>query len=129
MSADPPELHEKVDLSIEERRYVLDVHAKMATLSHYALLQVARDADKKEIKRAYFRLVNIVHPDRFFGKALGSFKPKMEAILSRLSMAYETLSVAEERAAYDEALGATPVVTSINQCEAGRTIRRAYDAW
>src|SRR5450631_2326946 len=108
MSTDPPELAENVDLSVEERRYVLDAHAKLSTLSHYALLQVARDAEKKEIKRAYFRLVNLVHPDRFFGKSLGSYKAKMEALLSRLSLAYETLSVAERRAAYDLELGDTP---------------------
>ncbi len=108
MATDPPELHENVDLSLDERRYVLDAYAKLSTLSYYALLQVARDSDKKEIKRAYFRLVNVVHPDRFFGKSLGSYKAKMEALLSRLSLAYETLSVAESRAAYDAQLGATP---------------------
>ena len=33
-------------------------------------------ADKKAIKAAYFELVNDFHPDRYFGKNLGSFKPK-----------------------------------------------------
>ncbi len=106
MPTDPPELHENVDLTLDERRYVLDVHAKLSTLTHYALLQVARDSDKKEIKRAYFRLVNVVHPDRYFGKTLGSYKAKMEVLLSRLSIAYETLSVDARRAEYDREIGA-----------------------
>jgi curved DNA-binding protein CbpA len=107
MSSDPPELNEDVDLSVEERRYVLDAYAKLSTLSHYALLQVSRDADKKVIKRAYFRLINVIHPDRFFGKKLGSYKAKMEALLSRLSLAYETLAVAATRAEYDREIAET----------------------
>ena len=98
---------EGVDLAQEHRTYVLEVYPRLATLSHYELLGVARDADKKTIKRAYFHLAAIVHPDRHFGKKLGSFKPKMEALFARLSEAYETLADAERRARYDKTVSAT----------------------
>lgn len=106
---------ENIDLAEEHRRFVLDAFPRLGTMSFYDLLGVARDADKKTIKRAYFRLATIVHPDRHYGKNLGSFKPKMDALFARLSEAYDTLSVAERRAAYDRTLPAnrsTPVGVS-----------------
>jgi len=106
---DPRELHEQVDLSPEHRAYVLDAYPRLASLTHYELLGVARHADKKEIKQAYFRLVSLLHPDRYFGKNLGSFKPKMQALFVRMSEAYETLSAEEKRARYDATLPAAPV--------------------
>ena len=48
--------------------YVSETYAKLASMTHYALLQVPRDADAKEIRRAYFRLVSVVHPDKFYGR-------------------------------------------------------------
>lgn len=101
---DSRELHEQVDLTPEHQAYVLESYPRLGSLTHYELLGVARSADKKEIKRAYFHLVATIHPDRYFGKKLGSFKPKMEALFTRLSEAYETLSVAEKRARYDATL-------------------------
>src|SRR5512140_981244 len=108
MSAEPPELREEVDLPVEQRKYVLEAHARMAQLDHYAVLGVPRDADKKEIKRAYFQLAATVHTDRYFGKKLGSYKPKMEALFARISVAYEVLSSKEKKAQYDARLAALP---------------------
>lgn len=99
-----PELKENVDLEMDVRRWVLEMHSKIGTLTHYGLLQVNRGATKKEIKQAYFRLVNVVHPDKYFGKSLGTYKPKMETLFAKLSLAYETLSVPETRAEYDREL-------------------------
>ena len=108
MPADPPEPSEDVDLDPERRKYVLDAHARLAKLTHYELLGVGRGADKKAIKRAYFALAAVVHPDRYFGKKLGSYKPKMEALFARISLAFETLSDKNKRARYDAMLGAPP---------------------
>ncbi|MDB4939013.1 MAG: Tetratricopeptide repeat protein [Labilithrix sp.] len=102
---EPPELHEDVELDMERRRYILDAHAQLERITHYALLGVARSADRKAVKDAYFRLAGLVHPDRYFGKRLGSYKPKMEAVFARISIAYETLSRAQTRAEYDATLG------------------------
>jgi curved DNA-binding protein CbpA len=99
---------EDVDIEVDKRRYIADAHARMAQLTHYELIGVARTADKKDIKRAYFQLAAIVHPDRYFGKKLGSYKPKMEALFARLSVAFETLTDRDKRAQYDARLGAAP---------------------
>jgi len=99
---------EEVDIEVEKRRYIADAYARMAQLTHYELIGVPRSADKKEIKRAYFQLAAIVHPDRYFGKKLGSYKAKMEALFARLSVAFETLTDRDKRAHYDARLGAAP---------------------
>lgn len=95
-------------LDPETRRYVLELDDGLERVSHYELLGVARDADKKTIKRAYFRLAATLHPDRYFGKDLGSFKSKMERLFRRISEAHEVLLSAEKRAQYDASLGASP---------------------
>jgi curved DNA-binding protein CbpA len=102
-------LEEDVELDPERRRYVIDVFAQLGTMSHYAVLGIHPTADKKAVKNAYYRLAGLVHPDRYFGKRLGSYKAKMEAIFARTSLAYETLTSAEKRAAYDKTLA--PVAT------------------
>ena len=100
------------DLAIDEalQRYILDVSSRLDTLSHYELLGVTPAADKAAIRRAYFALAARIHPDRYFGKNLGAFKAPMGRVFARCTEAYETLSSAKKRAAYDaehpEALGA-----------------------
>jgi curved DNA-binding protein CbpA len=102
---DAPELAEEVDLPLELRRRVLGLHSVVTSLDHYALLGITRDVDKKGVKRSYFELAAVFHPDRYFRKNLGSFKAKMETIFGKVSNAYETLADKEQRAEYDVYLG------------------------
>jgi curved DNA-binding protein CbpA len=104
MGTDP--LEEEVDIDVERRKWVLGLHVRLQSLTHYELLDVPRDADKKAIKRAYFNLAAKLHPDRYFGKKLGTYRARMEALFSRLTEAYDTLLSVEQRAAYDQTLGA-----------------------
>ncbi len=104
---------EDVELDPRQRSLILEMHDKLEQLSFYELLGVEPTADKKKVQRAYFQLVGQLHPDRFFGKRLGSFKPKMEKIFARVTEAYETLTSLDRRAGYDaklgRALGASPI--------------------
>jgi curved DNA-binding protein CbpA len=77
------------------------LYRDLSHLDHYALLAVDRTADRKAIKRAYFDAAALFHPDRYFRKRLGSFKPRLEAIFSRITVAHETLSDPDKRAEYD----------------------------
>jgi tetratricopeptide (TPR) repeat protein len=98
---DPKELDEAVDLSAEQKRRVLDMFYRLDDLDHYTLLGVSKDADKKTVKRSYFELAALMHPDRYFKKNLGSFKPKMEALFGRITEAHDTLVDAAKRLDYD----------------------------
>ena len=119
-----PELDDDVDLDPEHRRYVLDVHARLDALSHYELLGVARDAEPGAIRRAYFKLARVIHPDRYFGKNLGAYKPKLEAIFARMTQAYELLSAAEARARYDASLDAAPAAAAAAPVDPASAARR-----
>jgi curved DNA-binding protein CbpA len=100
-----PELSEDVDLDMETRRYVLDLYDRIDRLTHYEVLGVPRNADKKAIKRTYFRLAGLLHPDRYFSKKIGTYKPKLEAVFARATIAFEELGSADKRAKYDATLG------------------------
>lgn len=101
VSYDPRELDEDVDLSLERKHEILEAYYSLEEASHYELLKVAPNADKKAIKAAYFRVVNVFHPDRYFGKRLGSFKSKLEQVFARLTEAQEVLTRQQSRAEYD----------------------------
>jgi hypothetical protein len=101
---DPRELEEAVDVTPELKRRILDTYYRLDLLSHYELLGVETQADKKAVKAAYFELVNYFHPDRYFGKNLGTFKPKLERLFTRVTEAHDTLTRAAAREEYDRYL-------------------------
>jgi curved DNA-binding protein CbpA len=101
---DPSELDEAVDIAKDVRRRVLDLFYRLDQLSHYELLGADQRADKKAIKAAYYELVNVLHPDRYFGKNLGSFRPKLERLFTRVTEAHDTLTRAGSREEYDRYL-------------------------
>jgi curved DNA-binding protein CbpA len=98
---DPGELDEVVDIELPRKRKILDYFYRLDSASHYELLGVTEDADKKVIRDAYFKQVGTFHPDRYFGKSLGSFKAKMEKVFQRMTEAQETLSRKGSRDEYD----------------------------
>ncbi len=103
---DPAEIDEDVDLDREHRSKILDMYYQLGELDLYAVLGIERSVDKKAVKRAYYELASIHHPDRFFRKRLGTFKQKMEAVFSRITEAHDTLADKTKRAEYDTYLDA-----------------------
>jgi len=95
-----------VDLDVERRRDILQRHARLKELDHYQVLGVGRGASRDEIRAAYFSQSKLFHPDTEFRKRLGSFRQKMEAVFTRLTEAYETLSKKSRRRDYDAYLSA-----------------------
>jgi curved DNA-binding protein CbpA len=108
-------LEEAVQIPPETRKRILAAHLAMDGMNLYEVLGVSHKADKKAIRVAYFELSKLFHPDAYFGKELGSFKPKMEAVFKRLTEAYETLGKAKKRAEYDEYLKTTEQTKRVRQ--------------
>ena len=79
---DARELDEAVDLGQDRKRVILEAFYNLDNATHYQLLRVDPSADKRAIKAAYYEVVNVFHPDRYFGKNLGSFKPKLERVFA-----------------------------------------------
>ncbi|MBG3129446.1 MULTISPECIES: molecular chaperone DnaJ [Proteus] len=68
----------------------------MAKRDFYEVLGLSKSADEKEIKRAYKRLAMKYHPDRNQGDK------ESESKFKEIKEAYEILSDAQKRAAYDQ---------------------------
>lgn len=98
---DPAELDEDVEIEPERRRRVLDLFYKLEELTCYQLLGLSEQADKKQIKGAYYALAPEFHPDKYFRKRLGSYKIKIEAIFNRITQAHDMLTSKPRRAEYD----------------------------
>jgi DnaJ-domain-containing protein 1 len=94
-----------IDLSAEQRARINEFFAGLETRDAFSLLGVARTADAKEVKRAYFKLSKEFHPDRYYGKQLGPYKERLTKIFQALKAAFELLSDPERRRAYEESLG------------------------
>jgi hypothetical protein len=72
---------------------------------HYAVLQVTLDAHPEVIKAAYRVLAAKFHPDTYPG-------PDAHARMVRINQAYQVLSVAERRRAYDMERSASGLAAS-----------------
>jgi curved DNA-binding protein CbpA len=95
-----------VDIDPVRQLQILDMYERLDTDTHYQLLGLTPSAEKRTIKAAYFEAVNLFHPDRYFGKSIGPFKPKLERVFARITAAHDTLSRSEARAEYDAYLAA-----------------------
>ncbi len=74
---------------------------ELGAKDHYQVLDVPETASNQEIRKAYFRLSKLYHPDRHYDPALADLKGALEALFARLTEAYNTLSNPELRKAYD----------------------------
>ena len=88
-----------------------------AAQNPYDVLGVARNASDDEIRAAYRTLVGRYHPDKHAGNPLEGLAAEKVAEINR---AYEILSDARRRAAYDR--GSSPVARSTE--EWGRSVAR-----
>jgi hypothetical protein len=77
------------DPLLKER--IIRLHRRMKELSPFQLLGVDPKEDKGAIRRAFAVASKELHPDRYFGKNLGSFKAKLAAIFARLTEAMQEI--------------------------------------
>jgi curved DNA-binding protein CbpA len=99
------ERDEVVDLDPERRELIDEFDERLELATHYQLLGIETTATRSEVKAAYFQLIGTFHPDRYFGRSLGSYRKKVERTFESLTRAYEVLSRQNSRDEYDEYLG------------------------
>lgn len=97
----PDDLEEGIDIDLPTQRKILGLVARLESVDHYTLLGVDPSSEKKDIKRAYFDRMNEFHLDKFYGKKIGSFGPRLQKITQQLTKASDTLSRNKTRAEYD----------------------------
>jgi hypothetical protein len=89
-------LGEPGDLDPEERVRILAMARLVDGRDPWALLGVPAGADGKMLKRAYFKLSKEIHPDRHYGKQLGSFADRLTAVFEAVSRTYARLTAPEK---------------------------------
>jgi tetratricopeptide (TPR) repeat protein len=88
------------------RQEIVDAYEGIKTRDFFAFLSVARDADDRKIKEAYFRLAKPFHPDTALDPSLSDLRSKREAVFLHLGQVYETLRNPGNRARYERMLDA-----------------------
>jgi hypothetical protein len=83
---------DKNELGQPERTRILAMQRRVRVGDPWLVLGVPRGSDKKALKRSYFRLSKDLHPDRFYGKRLGSFATRLTEVFEALAHAYADLT-------------------------------------
>jgi len=83
-------------LTDTERRRILAIARLIDQNDPWAILGVDSGADTKTVKRAYFLLSKEIHPDRYYGKQLGSFAARLNVVFEATSRAYAKLTTPEK---------------------------------
>ncbi len=97
-------LSEDVGLQDREKRRIIQMMRLVAGSDYFALLGVGQGADKRDLRRAYFRLSKEFHPDRHYKTRLGTFKPLLNIIFETATEAFEVLSDDARRTGYLKSL-------------------------
>jgi DnaJ-domain-containing protein 1 len=93
---DPNDLAEGPDLPDEMKRRIVRLHRRLRRLEPHELLGIEPGADTASIKRVFAAASKELHPDRYFGKNLGSYRGKLAQIFARITEALQTLQKASK---------------------------------
>lgn len=96
-----------LDLPLDLQRRILDFEAALDRPYHQ-ILEVDLSADAKEVKRAYFRLSKVFHPDRYFRRDLGLYEARLDRVFKKVAEAYELLSDPTTRAEIERSMDTGP---------------------
>ena len=100
----PADMADGRELTEEQKKRILLVEAHLDDWNHYRLLDVKRTGSAADIKTGYFKVSKEFHPDTFFRKDIGKYAERVDRIFRAMKAAYDVLSKAPVRAAYDETL-------------------------
>lgn len=87
------------DLSASERSAIEEAE-RAAQGTHWEMLGLVGEPTSADVKRAYFTVSKRFHPDRYFGKRLGPFQARLEALFVRAKKAHDVLVDDAQRALY-----------------------------
>lgn len=93
----PEETTPESDAVLSVEQYLKQVEE---AATHYDILGVDAKADVAEIKRSYFALAKMFHPDKYHAEG-GETLKRIQHAFTELAQAHETLKSAESREVYD----------------------------
>jgi DnaJ-domain-containing protein 1 len=93
---EPAELIEGHGLPVGTKRLIVRLFRRLRDLAPHELLGVPENADRAAIKRAFAAASKELHPDRHYGKDLGSYRDKLAKIFARMTEAVHELERARK---------------------------------
>lgn len=100
LPVDPAALTELVDLDLDRKQEILEVDQRCVGEDYFRMLGLAPGAAAPDVKKAYYELSKRFHPDRYFGRSLGSYKARIDRIFRKLTEAQAVLSDPQRRQTY-----------------------------
>ncbi len=94
----------EIALDEQQRIRILLFRRGMVRCTLFDLLGVAPDTDKRNVKRAYFRLSKDFHPDLYYGKDIGPFEGWLSEVFKAITDAFKILGNNKKRAKYESSL-------------------------
>jgi DnaJ-class molecular chaperone len=76
------------------------LYGKLDQLSYYDLLGVSSGTSPADIRMAFYRMSDDLHPDRYHTMADRELKERLETVYARICEAYRVLTTPEKRTAY-----------------------------
>jgi len=83
------------------REALQNAYDSLERQDYYEMLGVGRSASPQEIRKSYFQLAKLYHPDRHADPRLSDMKQTLEMLFASTNDAYNILSVKEKRDQYN----------------------------
>ena len=110
---------------------LIKLKQEMETQNHFEILGLSDKAKSKEIKRAYYELSKLFHPDKVAPDAPGDTKELTSFIFAKISKANEILSDDNKRSTYLKELekgAAEKILESESLFDEGRSLLKTNQA-
>jgi curved DNA-binding protein CbpA len=89
-AADAGSVDASLGIDVALQQQILDFHTRLDRPYH-EILGVSVDADTRSIKRAYFKLSKVYHPDRYFRVDMGDFAERLDRVFKKIALSYELM--------------------------------------
>lgn len=101
----------------ELRTQILKDYKRIMSADYFVSLDIDHKSDSSTVRRAYYKLAKLYHPDRFLGRGLSNdMEHKVNEIFGHITQAYNVLSDPTSRTAYrDELINGPKPKVDVNQ--------------
>ncbi len=106
------------------REEILSLRDRLGELDHYSALGLDEKARQADFKKAYFKAAKKYHPDALARLGLDDLKEDAAQVFARIAEAFETLSDADKKAAYDARGGEEAEIDTARLAQAETSFRK-----
>jgi len=123
---DPPLTKQEYEFITPARlKTIMEVSELLDRLDYYQTLGVERETDKSAIKRRYFELAKLFHPDLFHHIDQPELRKRVYECFKRMTEAYHVLSDPDKRKAYEYNLSTKRTRETLRYMDRGKDVKAA----